>query len=101
MKDSFIINEIKFNINTDSYNLFLEQKKEVDKFVNRKEVKFNEEVILNYTDNKKLFEQLKEIFESSKDIEQIDTFKGEVHYRFNGQKYDVFLKIMVSILPLL
>lgn len=92
MKDSFIINDVKFNMITSDDRLYEEQRIEADKFVVRDELRYSDEVNIKYTKDRKFFNRLVEEFRKSSDIEKIDTFKGECHYKFNNGKVDVFAK---------
>ncbi len=92
MKDSFVINKVKFTIESYNENLYQEQKKEVNKFITRKESEHIDEVTISYTKERSLFELLKKEFELSNDIKQLPTFKGEFHYSFNNGNSEVYLK---------
>lgn len=90
MKDSFVINKIKFTIETKSNELYEEQRDEVNKFVTRREKDFVDEMNIEYTKDRALFEKLKKGASKLENLEKIQTFAGEYHYKMKN--IDVYVK---------
>ena len=84
MKDSFVINKIKFIIETKSNELYEEQRDEVNKFVTRREKDFVDEMNIEYTKDRALFEKLKKGVSKLENLEKIQTFAGEYHYKMKN-----------------
>lgn len=77
---SVIVNKIKFVIKSDDGNLIKEQLKLLYNNITPSNQTVEDTIIINYNKDKATFEKVKKIL-STQNLESIDTFKREKHYK--------------------